>query len=85
MNNDTLPVLSPQDWALLRTHVRRVEYPRGAVIRAEGSSPRRTLRSVARRLPTDGRQARILSPFVGVRATKRRSVSKRPSGVWDDR
>jgi hypothetical protein len=44
-------------------------------------SPRRTLRSVARRLPTDGRQARILSPFVGVRATKRRSVSKRPSGA----
>jgi CRP/FNR family transcriptional regulator, cyclic AMP receptor protein len=36
MNTDTLPMLSPQDWAMLRDHVRLVPYRRGSVILSEG-------------------------------------------------
>jgi len=46
VNKDTLPILSAQDWALLADHMRRVEYPRGAAILAEGSYHHRALHVV---------------------------------------
>jgi CRP-like cAMP-binding protein len=47
VSQDTLPVLSAQDWSLLRAHVRRADYPRGTVIVAEGSHHRRVLHIIA--------------------------------------
>ena len=40
MKTDTLPMLSPQDWALLNEHVKPVDHPQGGVILAEGSHRR---------------------------------------------
>ena len=40
MKNDTLPMLSPQDWTLLRDHIRPVPFARGAVILPEGGHRR---------------------------------------------
>ena len=40
MKTDTLPMLSPQDWALLEEHVRPFTYRRGEVILAEGGHRR---------------------------------------------
>ena len=40
MNTDTLPMLSPQDWALLGEQTKPTPYPRGEIILAEGGHRR---------------------------------------------
>ena len=40
MKTDTLPMLSPQDWALLNEHVKPVAHAKGRIILAEGGHRR---------------------------------------------